>query len=254
MKKDWLIKTLALGVVVLFIGVSYQPIIAEKTKSVEKTSDYNNIDFDEVKEYLFQTIIDISNNPDVKNLFEQLKYDHKIFTSDYDYKSVSSQLFLKKPTLLLSILFTKPEITYEYLDKNYNRGIKCVNILGEKQALEMTDSIKISNPDLIDKLNNIILSDKELIDKILTLEIMNNDLKLEPPFMTRPIMCAFSILIFIPTFILLLFFSLLLAISDKIPDFSQKFPNLYYTIDIGFFISLLFTAVFYFMAQDLCYY
>ena len=45
MKKEWLIKTLALGIVVLFIGVSFQPIIAEKTMSIEKESGYINADF-----------------------------------------------------------------------------------------------------------------------------------------------------------------------------------------------------------------
>jgi len=36
MKKEWLVKTLALIIVVLFISVSFQPIIAENTKSVGK--------------------------------------------------------------------------------------------------------------------------------------------------------------------------------------------------------------------------
>jgi hypothetical protein len=36
MKEKWLVKTLALSVIALFIGVSFQPIIAENTTSVEK--------------------------------------------------------------------------------------------------------------------------------------------------------------------------------------------------------------------------
>ena len=254
MKKDWLIKTLALGVVVLFISVSFQPIIAEKTISVEKTSDYNNVDFEQAKEYLFQTIIDISNNPDVKNLFEQLKYDHKIFTSDYDYKSVFSQLFLKKPSLLLSILFTKPSITYDYLDKSYNRGIKCVNILGEKQALEMTGSIKISNPDLMNEFNNIIKNDKELSNRILTLEVMNNNLKLDSPFLLYPILCAYGIIMFIPSFILLIFFTILSGIFLFFPNLARKFPKLSNWSDLNFFRTFILTAIFYELINEACFY
>ncbi len=250
-------KLIVLSVIALFVSVSLQPIIAEKIVSVEKESDYNNVDFEEVKEYLFQTIIDIANNPDVKNLFEQLKYNQKIFTSDYDYKSLFYQLFLKKPRLLLSILFTKPSITYEYLDKSYNRGIKCVNILGEKEALEMTYSVKISNPDLMDELNNIIKNDKELSNRILTLEIMNKDLKLEPPFMTHPIICAFMILMCIPIFILLLFFSIPMKIIMDNIDFIKKHPVLAVLCSFiaeGFFITLLFMAVFFSGAMVSCLY
>ncbi len=250
-------KLIVLSIIALFVSVSLQPIIAEKIVSVEKESDYNNVDFEEVKEYLFQTIIDIANNPDVKNLFEQLKYNQKIFTSDYDYKSLFYQLFLKKPRLLLSILFTKPSITYEYLDKSYNRDIKCVNILGEKEALEMTYSVKISNPDLMDELNNIIKNDKELSNRILTLEIMNKDLKLEPPFMTHPIICAFMILMCIPIFILLLFFSIPMKIIMDNIDFIKKHPVLAVLCSFiaeGFFITLLFMAVFFSGAMVSCLY
>jgi len=37
MKKEWLVKTLALDIVVLFLGVSFQSIIAEKAKLNQKT-------------------------------------------------------------------------------------------------------------------------------------------------------------------------------------------------------------------------
>lgn len=254
MREEWLIKILALCVVVLFVSVSFQPIIAENITLAGKESDYSNVNFEEAKTYLFQTVIEMANNPEVKELFEQLKYNYRLFTSDYDYKSVVSQIYLKKPDLLLGILFNKPSITYEYLNKIYNSGIKCVNIIGEKQALEMTDSIKISNPDLMIELNNIIKNDKELSNRISTLEIMNNNLKLDSPLMSHPIMCAVMILICIPTFILLLFFTMLLSIFMNNEDLIQIYPKLFGWAAKNFLVMILLMAVFFETAGELCIY
>jgi len=243
MKKEWLVKTLALGVVVLFISIGFQPMIAQNTTSVEKETNYNNVDFEQAKEYLFQTIIDIANNSDVKELFEQ--YNHKIFTSDYDYKSVYSQLLLQTPRLLLSILFTKPSITYDYLDKSYNRGIKCVNILGEKQSLEMIDSIKISNPDLLNELNNIIKNDEELSDRISTLEIMNNNLKSNLGFWDYPIICSIVRICYLPTVIAYVFFEVTVDwVSEHINNYLLlKIYSFFYSLDTILFVFLLFWIV-----------
>ena len=82
--------------VILFISVAVQPSIATIQPEEEE-----NV---EPKDYLFHTIIDIVNNPDVKNLLEQ--YNHEILSSDYDYKGVFSQLLIKKPRLLFVMLFS----------------------------------------------------------------------------------------------------------------------------------------------------
>ena len=67
-KKNALISTtLVFGVILLLIGIGIQPAIATIETKEEK------IDI-EPKDYLFQTIIDIANNPDVKELVEQNKY------------------------------------------------------------------------------------------------------------------------------------------------------------------------------------
>ena len=128
MKKEWLIKTLAVVIIVLFIGVCFQPIIAEETVSVEKESDYENWGFEEAKEYLFQTIIDIFNNPKVKVFLNE--YKHDLFTNDYNCKNAVKKILLQKPKLLKSMFFTKTKMIYEYLETNYNRGLELINILG----------------------------------------------------------------------------------------------------------------------------
>jgi len=230
---NWVKKGLVFAIIILFISVSFQPIIAEKTVSVEKESDYNNVDFNEAKEYLFQTIIDISNNPDVKNLFEQLKYNHRMFTSDYDYKSAFSQIFFKNPRLLLSILFIKPFITYEHLNKSYKKGIDCVNFVGEKQALELAEGINISNPEIFNNLNRIILNDKKLSDRISTLEIMNNNLKPDSPFQDYPIICA----ILVPLYFIMS--AIIYIIANSLVKMFQNFRELVLGL-VNIFILILY--------------
>jgi len=53
MKKEWIVKTLALGVVVLFISFSFQPVFANESN--EKITDSKTIN-DEKIEYTIQII------------------------------------------------------------------------------------------------------------------------------------------------------------------------------------------------------
>ena len=75
MKKDWLVKTFALVVVVLFIVVSFQPITALDTISLEKKSGIVKID--NRKELLFETIINIANNNEIQDIIQKsdIKYN-----------------------------------------------------------------------------------------------------------------------------------------------------------------------------------
>ena len=54
------------GITILFLGVGIQPAIA----TVESKEDFIDV---EPKDYLFQTIIDIANNPDVKDIHSLLE-------------------------------------------------------------------------------------------------------------------------------------------------------------------------------------
>ena len=156
---------LVVGITILFLGLAIQPSVA--TVQPEKETDV------EPKDYLFQIIINIANNPDVKNLLEQ--YNHNLFTSDYDYRNAFLQLLFKKPRLLFNVLFTKPSITYNYLDKSYNRGIEITNIIGEDNVLDMIASIEVTNPELFNEFNNIIMNDEELSGRLATLKEINKE-------------------------------------------------------------------------------
>ena len=192
-------KGLALAVILLFIGVSYQPIIAEKTTSVEKTSNYNNVDFKEAKEYLFQTIVEISNNPEVKEFLNENKLN--IITNYYDCKNEVKKISSQNPKLLKSILFTKPKTTYEYLETNYNNGLNIIDILGEEESFDIVESVKIVNTDLFNDLKNIISNDEKLSNRISVLEEMNNNLMSKPDFSDHPIICRILGILFLPVVI-----------------------------------------------------
>jgi len=187
MNQRTICKGLAVAVIILFLGLAVQP-------SVATVHPKEKIDV-EPKDYLFKTIIDISNNPDVKELLEQ--YNHNLFTSDYDYKSVYRELLLKKPRLLYSMIFTRPSITCEYLDKCYNKGIEITNILGEDEVIETIENVEVTDRKLFDNLNNIIINDEELSSRLETLKEMNKDIKLDNPW-DFPVICAILILIYFP--------------------------------------------------------
>jgi len=196
MQKNIVKKGLIIAVICMFIIISFQPIIAENTISVEKESDYNNADLEETKEYLFQTLIDIANNPNIKTFLNENK--HNLITNDYDCKNAIQKIWLEKPKLLRSILFIKPEMTYEYLKTNYNNGMELNNILLEEESLKIIKSVKINNPVFFYDLKNIIMDDKELHYRITILEKMNNKLKSNQHFSEFPIICEILFIILIP--------------------------------------------------------
>jgi len=169
-------KGLAVAVILLLIGLAIQPSVA-----VQPEVDV------EPKNYLFQTIIDIANNQDVKNLLEQQGYD--LFKVDID-KSVYRKILFRNPQLLRSIIFTKPSLTYEYLDKTYNNGIEITNIIGQDKALELIESIEVSDTEVFDGFNNIISKDEELSNRLTTLKDLNNELKQDAPLENYSKLCA----------------------------------------------------------------
>jgi len=229
MNKDIMSKAVVLSVIFLFIGVGIQPVFA-----VNHISNTNTIQEEEIKQvgymedakdFLFQTIIEIANNPDVKDL---LKGNKELFTSNYDYESVFNELLLKKPLLLFLMIFSKPSISYEYLDTSYNRGNKIINLLGNEKATEIISSINITNPELFDDLQNIIDNNEDFANRFIILESMNENLTLgDPPF---PIICAIIDLMLIALVIPLGIIELLMTIfyMEGHPEMVDLLLNFYY--------------------------
>jgi hypothetical protein len=225
-------KGLVVGIILLFIGAGVYPAIAVKLNtSINAVQDEkSNVN---AKDYLFQTIIDIANNPDVKDL---IKDNYELFIPDTDFNSVFRQILFKKPIFFFSLLFTRPSITYKYLDACYNRGCEITNILGEDKTLEITASARITNPEIFDKFNNIIMNNEELPSKITTLKEMNKELKQGQPFKDYPIICAKLNSIFNALCIPILYlYKLILKYRDN-PILVEFFTKLIYMSIIPLFI------------------
>ena len=171
MKKEILIT----GIIFLFVGVGIQPAFAVEPVII---SNVNKAENTNPKEYLFQTIIDIANNPEVKDFLNKKENKAGFLNFDYNFRAVFLKLLLKNPRILFSMLFNKPSKTHEFLGSTYNKGCKIVNIIGEDEAYEITESITITNPEFFEELNNIIMKNEELSNRIATLKEMNNEISL----------------------------------------------------------------------------
>ena len=153
---------LAIGITILFLGLVIQPSIA----TIQQEEKINV----EPKDYLFRTIIDIDGN-------------------------VYRKILFRSPRLLFNMFFTKPSITYEYLDKYCNIGIEITNILGEDKALEIIETIKFTDTKVLDEFNNIIINDKNLTYKLSKLNEMNKELKTNTPYLGKLILCGILFII-----------------------------------------------------------
>jgi len=211
MRKEWLMKFLALCVIVLFIGVSFQPIIAEETVSTKEESNYENYSFDEAKEYLFQTLVDISNNPDVKEFLIEHKRDLIRNNNDNYFKNAIQKINSQNPKLLKSVLFTKPEITVEYYETSYNRGLEIVDILGREKSSKFIEYISTFNPELFDELKDIIGNDDELYNKVLALKKIS--------FSNNDIICMIITLLWFPVLPILFFDIAIWVLIEYLPFF-----------------------------------
>jgi hypothetical protein len=187
MKQRTICKTLAVTVILLFIGVGINPAIA----TVEPETEFDDVP----KDYLFQTIIDIANNPDVKELLEQ--YYNDFFSVDID-RSVYCKLLLRNPRLMFNILFTKPSISVEYLNKCYNNGVEITNIISEEKTYEIIVNVKVFDTKLLEELNDVISKDENFYNRFETLKEMSKELNPTTHFMDHPIICAILFITLIP--------------------------------------------------------
>jgi len=215
MIKGILGKGLPVAVIILFLGLAIQPSVAVQPEQ--------EIDV-EPKDYLFQTIIDIANNPELKELLEQHKYD--FFKVDID-RSVYRKLLIRNPRMFFNTLFTKPSLSIDYLNKCYNKGIEITNILGEDKVIEMIESIEVTDTRVFDELNNIISKDEELYNRLATLKEMNKELNSVVPLRNFTIICYYLNWLILPVGANLLIWALF---------FSANFPSKDLLVNIFFII------------------
>jgi len=246
MKKEILITLLCASLMLITPFTT----IAQENKVSSNLTDESDV---EPKDYLFQTIIDIANNPDVKNLLEQYEYD--LLKVDID-SSIYRKIIFRNPRLFHSLLFTKPSMSIDYLNKCYNNGIEITKILGENIVIETIESVEVIDMKFFDTLDNIISKDEKLSYRLSTIEIMNNDLKLDSPLKFHPILCAIMILIMIPLIILLIPLGTLGSLLYDFPilqNLLEKFPKLVDMLFYFLIIYLVLSALCYCLTMEVCF-
>ena len=179
MKQRIICKGLAVAVIVLFLGLAIQPSVAVQPEQEIEI---------EPKDYLFQTAIDIANNPEFKNLIKQQKNNLWI---DID-RSVYHKILLRNPRLFFNMIFTKQSISSDYLDKCYNMGIEISKIIREDKIFDIMKSNKVADSELFNKISDIVKNDEVLNNKIETLKIIPSAL-----------LCMIGIIILYPLILIL---------------------------------------------------
>jgi hypothetical protein len=190
-------KFLAAGIILLFIAIGIQPAIADDPINLPKIVEEEI----EPKEYLLQTIIEIANNPEVKDLLSQNGKKAGFFNYDNNFRNLYLKLLLRNPRTFLSMLFTRPSMTTNYLDSTLTKGCKIANTIGEDEVYDITESISISNPEFFEELDSIIMKNEELSTRIETLKEMKEEIT---PFVTSngaAVICLVLGLILVPSFI-----------------------------------------------------
>lgn len=205
-KKDLINNALVFGIIILFFGLAVQPGTAiVQTEKIESES----------KDFLFKTIIEIVNHREIKNLFEQEMKNGFFLDFNYNLRSVYRKLLLKDPNLLIQSIFTKPTVTCEYLDTAYNQGCDLINVIGEDKALEIIESITVTNPNISNKLSYILKNNEEINEKITEIKAINQQLNPSLPFEGYPIICVvLLVLLFTVSIPFASFFGLILLMSS----------------------------------------
>ena len=238
MKQRTICKALTVAVILLFLGLAIQPSVAVKTET--------ELDI-EPKDYLFQTIIDIANNPEVKELLEQ--YGNDLFKLDID-RSVYRKLLLRNPRLIFNTIITKPSMSIEYLTNCYNNGIEITDILGEDKVLEIIESVEVTNTKFYEKLNNIITNDDEISNQLARLTNINNALITKNDYKDNPLFCAILKILFLG--LVLLFYYPWLLVLNLLETYGV-FPLLSFIMIIPAIISLFLIITVFIMMLKFCY-
>jgi hypothetical protein len=186
-------KMLVIGTIILFLGVGVQPAIATVQSKEE-------IIFDKSKDFLFQTIIDIANNPDVISLLEQ--YDNNFVDVEVE-RSVYWKILLRNPFIFFNLLLTKPTNTHRYLNKCFRMGNEITNILGEDKTLDIIESVVVTDKDIYYELDKVIKKDEILSEKLDSLRKINKEVYSVSPTLDSPLLHIYIIIILLILFIIL---------------------------------------------------
>jgi len=154
------------------------------------TIDY---DFEYCKDYLFETLVEISNNEDVNDLINN--NNQNLLPTNTNNRLLMP---FRRSTNRMSL-------SVEKLDLLYNMGKKLIDRLGEDKVVEIMETISIDKPDFTDELFTTIMGIDELKERIYTLNEMNvEDMSMPLDWEDTPIICAISAVLAVITFIMIM--------------------------------------------------
>jgi hypothetical protein len=217
------------GITILFLGVTVQPAIA----TVEPKERLLDI---EPKDYLFQTLIDIANNPEVKELLDQ--YENDLFNVDID-RNVYRKLLMRNPRLMFNTLFTKLSMSVEYLNKCYSGGINLIKVIGEDHTLEIIESVEFKNPETFEKIDDIINDNSELKVKAEILVELNKNLKSDSPYQYNPVICIILEILFAPVILARIFLLSVFSLFNDLFPLLREFFLLSLEIRLSLFMYFM---------------
>ncbi len=225
--------------IIILIGVSFTSVVGYN--SVETSMKKNKVIFDS-KELIFETIIEMANNPD----FNEFAINNKqnLFQSSIEYKDIFTQLLKQKLIYLNRFTIYKTALSVEYLHVIYEYGCNIIKILGEEKTSELIASIEFTNNRVFEELNNIVENDEELNNNINNLKKSNVEILSITGFSDTPVICGILLIIIIAMIIInnvlaipveIIFFRLL-----KIPKDSPLGKNI---IKFFTFLTMPFTII-----------
>ena len=192
MKKKILIGSII--AVALLTLVSFSSVVGySSVKNTQEENITDEWDFEYCKDYLFETMVEISNNEDVKDLTSS--NNQNMFPTNSNNRLLMP---FRRNT-------NKVSLSVEHLDLLYNMGIKLIDRLGENKVAEIWENVEIDKPEFADELETIIMGNDELKERIYTLIEMN--VESETLDWGFPIICGIIFMIEAPLGIIDLIFT-----------------------------------------------
>jgi len=212
--------------VVILIMMSFSSVVG--VQSVKNNPDNvitDELDFEYCKEYLFETIVEIADNPEAKELINS--NNHNLFSTNSDFRH----------NLMFPLRRNTNKLSVEHLDLLYNMGLKLIDRLGEEKVLELIESIEIANPEVYEKLNEMIYNNEEFTDRIANLHQMNIKLEsddgINPVIWERPIICFIGVVLLFVSFTIYAIYSAISYVFISIADIISESLGLLFLVVFG---------------------
>ena len=207
-------KTIIISIIAvsLLTLVSFSNVVGYNTvKTSHEELIESKYSFDECKDYLFQTIVEISENPEIKDIIK----------SNY-----------KPQRTILPFRRNNADLKVEHLELLYKIGLKIMDRLGEEQVKDLMENLESEKPEFADDLESVVMGNDELRERIYTLNKMNSGELYTTDFEDTPIICLIAV-------VLLLFGACLTLPLDLIGAILKEIHIIFYYLFILILLPIL---------------